>query len=119
MFTSAVLCLAMIISNEAGGEHEQGKVAVAKVVINRAKTHKNICKTVYQKNQFYTKKVNVKSKTWTESKSIAEKILKGKYKDPTHGSTYFHNHTVKPKWANHHKRVVKIGRHTFYKHKEL
>lgn len=115
MLTSTVLCLALIIHNEAGGEKELGKVAVAKVVLNRAKSHKNTCKVVYEKRQFYTKPIKKKDKHWEKSKHLAKKILEGHFKDPTNGATYFHNDTVKPYWSKKHRKTAKIGKHYFYK----
>ena len=114
VMASSVLCLALVIHNESRGEPKQGKAAVAHVVLNRAKTHDKVCKTVHSKGQFYTKPVkNKSSKAWVDSKVLAKKVLSKQIKDPTKGAKYFHNHTVKPKWKL--KRVGKIGKHTFYK----
>ena len=115
MLTSTVLCLALIIHNEAGGEKELGKVAVAKVVLNRAKSHKNTCKVIYEKHQFYTKPIKSKGEHWEKSKQLAKKVLSGHFKDPTNGATHFHNGTVKPKWAKMKRKTAKIGKHYFYK----
>ena len=107
-----------VIHNEARGEPELGKKAVAYTVINRAEQmNKPICDVVYQPAQYYTKPVkDKKSKAWKESKEVAHKILSKKTKDPTKGATHFHNHTIKPKWKL--QKTHKIGKHTFYKRKK-
>lgn len=115
--SKTLLCLALVIHNEARGEPELGKKAVAYTVINRAEQmNKPICNVVYQPAQYYTKPVkDKKSKAWKESKEVARKVLSKKVRDPTKGATHFHNSTVRPKWKL--RKTQKVGKHTFYKKK--
>jgi N-acetylmuramoyl-L-alanine amidase len=114
--TTSLLCLALVIHNESLGESKRGKAAVAHVVLNRAKSKNKICKTVHAPNQFYTKPIkNKKSKGWHESQHVAKQVLSNTLKDPTKGATYFHNHTVRPKWSKIKTKTTRIGGHSFYK----
>lgn len=116
---TALLCLALNVYYEANLEPTNGKYAVAHVAMNRAQeSGDSICKVVYKPSQFsWTLKPQPapKGQGWTDAKNIACTVLKGESQDPTRGSTFFHNSTVKPTWASKLKKVIKIGGHTFYK----
>lgn len=124
-------CLAKNIYYEAGNEPFEGKVAVAQVTVNRVNHSKfpsDVCKVVYQKNTIYNKVVcqfswhcnpSLKSRpiNWhyfRESKDVARKVLYEGYKlKSVKDALYFHADYVEPNW--HRERVVKIGRHIFYR----
>lgn len=124
----AVECMAKAIYFEAGAESQTGKIAVAKVVMNRVNSNgaypDKVCDVVYQRTskhscQFtWTCRRNAKivsNDMYEEARQIAEAVLEGKIKnDPTNGSIAFNNtpfHGLK-----HH---VKIGHHYFYKSKRI
>jgi N-acetylmuramoyl-L-alanine amidase len=117
MMNSALLCMTLVVFNEARGEPLKGKAAVAHVVMNRAKHHKNVCKVVFTPAQFSIKKVNKKDKAWKSSKEISEKVLYGKLKDNTNHATYFHHVSIKPHWSKKQKHTTTIGPHKFYRAK--
>jgi spore germination cell wall hydrolase CwlJ-like protein len=123
-------CFYAVVLHEAEGESLKGKQAVADTVINRLR-HKDypssVCDVVQQHKQFSnvnktlskppnrlynasTQKVN------TEVASVAynalQKVLNGKRTEIP--ALFYHNHSVKPKWALKKKVVAKIGKHTFY-----
>jgi spore germination cell wall hydrolase CwlJ-like protein len=124
-------CLATNIYFEAGSESLDGKKAVAHVVVNRMKNPefpKTACGVVYQGANTGTrscqfswacdgmnKAVKFSSEAWQESKQIAIAVLSGKKDDVTGGALYFHNTTVRPKWATRDKFLVQIGGHKFYR----
>lgn len=113
-----ILCLALNIYFEANTEPLKGQYAVAHVTMNRVeeKYADNVCKVVYQPNQFSWTKNKPKRPTnqaLAQSKEIAVIVLSGLSKDPTYGATHYHNQTVKPKWRF--RETVKIANHTFYK----
>lgn len=118
--STALLCLTLNIYHEAKGEPKIGKHAVAHVTLNRAEDKSKVCSTVYAKHQFSwtkkrNKKVDTSSDAWKESKTVAQKALTGRSRDPTNGATHFHATRVKPKWRHKLERTTKIGNHVFYK----
>ena len=124
-------CLAQNIYHEAGSESLAGKVAVAQVTINRAKSGdfpRTICGVVNQKTQVADKTIcqfswvcdplargrRIYSKAWQESQEIAHSVLLDGLRLESLGTKalYFHNARVRPKWGL--ARVDRIGGHTFY-----
>jgi spore germination cell wall hydrolase CwlJ-like protein len=126
-------CLALNIYKEAGYEPFEGKVAVAQVTINRANHSSfpdDICQVVYQKNFFYQRVVcqfswycdrvhrerPVGEAAYNESYEVAKKVLLENFRlDALSEALYYHADYVNPKWNK--ERLVKIGRHIFYKEK--
>jgi spore germination cell wall hydrolase CwlJ-like protein len=122
-------CLARAVYFEARSESELGQLAVAKVILNRAKDPdypKTICGVVYQGSgsrnscQFSFAcdglPDDVKQPAaWANSKRIAQKAIAGDHSLRAMGSaTNYHADYVKPKWARGMRRLVKIGHHIFY-----
>lgn len=118
-----IICMAEVIYDEARGEPDKGKLAVASVVMNRVKDKRypnTVCEVVYQKSrnicQFSGMCSKKPKKFDTKSLQIAyEVVVKRKYKDPTKGATHFHSDSVMPKWSLVYAKTTKIGKHTFYK----
>jgi spore germination cell wall hydrolase CwlJ-like protein len=114
-----VLCLALNIFHEAGNESIIGQRAIAHVTINRVHSDiypNNVCKVVYQPNQFSWTSMKLPKPTLENlviPKKVAREALLGRSKDPTHGATHFHNRSVNPRWNL--TRVAVIGNHIFYK----
>lgn len=125
-------CLARNIYYEAGAESITGKMAVAFVTLNRMHNPafpRSACGVVYQGAadgdnvcQFSwacssMPAIELGSVAWEESKRIAARVLalRNKIDDPTNGSLYFHNGSVKPKWADKSRFVAKIDNHYFYR----
>ncbi len=123
-------CLARAVYFEARSETEMGQIAVAKVIMNRVKDPNypnTICGVVYQGSQRRNScqfsfacdgmPDDVKNPAaWAQSKKIASKVINGDYRmvDAMNGATNYHADYVKPKWAKHMKKIVKIGNHIFY-----
>lgn len=112
-------CLARNIYHEARGESYKGKLAVAQVVLNRAKHPDfpdSVCGVVYDKGQFsWTKKPSkIRDKeAWQESQRIAQGLLDGSIEGiKGFNAVYFH-----AKWTTFKfkvKKVTTIGNHVFY-----
>jgi len=130
--SSEAECMAKAIYYEAGYESNAGKWAVAHVVYNRMKASvfpKTACGVVYQGAHDDTpgcqfswacngvnKAISFGSSAWAESKRIAVSMLSGnRPEDETAGALYFHNATVKPRWATKDRFTTKIGGHFFYR----
>jgi spore germination cell wall hydrolase CwlJ-like protein len=130
-----LLCMTQNIYYEAGSEPAEGKLAVAQVVMNRSKSGQfpeDLCKVIYQKNVFYEKtvcqfswycegktdfsKINKNQKNWQESADAAKMVLMEGFRLPSlKTALYYHADYVSPNWDK--DRLIKIGRHIFYKDK--
>lgn len=112
-------CLTRIIYHEARGESDEGQMAVAEVVINRAKSGefpKTICGVVRQGGQFTSTRGAIREHAaFQEASEIATLAVEGKTGNLSRGATYFHTPRVKPSWSNRFVRVARIGNHIFYK----
>lgn len=113
------MCLARNIYHEARGESYLGKLAVAKVTINRTKDPKfpdTICDVVYQPGQFSWTVLGPR-RTDAESISIAQRAMRGRHELSQFDALYFHNKSVSPYWAHKFKKIKTIGTHAFYRDK--
>jgi spore germination cell wall hydrolase CwlJ-like protein len=120
-----VKCMAEAIYFEAGNEPMAGRIAVAKVVLNRMNSGiypQNACGVVYQRNHqqagcqftWACRKNNriVSQALYDEALVIAESVMMGFHADASNGALSFNNRPCKD------KRLVKtaqIGGHYFYK----
>jgi spore germination cell wall hydrolase CwlJ-like protein len=123
-------CLARAVYFEARSESERGQMAVAKVILNRVKSPKypnTICGVVYQgthrRNSCQFSFAcdglpdDVKQPgAWINAKRIAQKAIAGDPKTAAMlgGALHYHADYVKPKWAKHMRKAIKIGTHIFY-----
>lgn len=119
----------MTIMAEARGESFLGKMAVAEVIKNRAKTlffsDGSICSTVlwpYQFSSWNTTDPNriTVGKLKSNDPIVLEclrawnKVI-GSETDITHGAVMYHAESITPKWVNDFMFTTQIGRHKFYK----
>ena len=128
-------CMADNIYYEAGMEPAEGKIAVGQIVMNRV-AHpdypKDPCQVIYQRNVFYSKTVcqftwycdgsvgrrPVREDLWNESYEAAKMVLLEGFRLPSlQGALFYHADYVNPQWKK--IRVAKIGRHIFYRHKDI
>lgn len=128
--------LASTLWGEARGEPQEGKVAVANVVLNRHKkpgwwsrqkgdgvpddTIAAVCLDPYQfscwnkKDPNYPKIQKLKPEDAEECWVIAGLAVAGFLRDNTSGATHYKTERARPKWARGKKPVVVIGNHQFY-----
>ena len=119
------------IAFEASGEPEEGKSAVAYVILNRKMSGRwgdNIKDVVTHPWQFEPwmtrrpemQRLSPQDPRYRSAARIADSVLAGETPDPTAGATHFLNPTIVrkrrggslPAWA--HGKAQPIGRHTFY-----
>ena len=119
------------IAFEAAGESDDGKAAVAHVILTRKRSGKwgdTIKEVVTHPGQFeswMTKRaemesLDVEDYRYRSAARIADAVLAGQMSDPTTGATHFLNPTIVeqrrggslPSWAS--AGGLSIGRHTFY-----
>jgi hypothetical protein len=127
-------CLATAIYFEARSEPALGQLAVANVIINRAKTPtypSTICGVVFQGSNHFNacqfsfacdgkSDVPQAGRAWRNATAIANLLLplgkKKKYEEFMFVSTATHYHAVEvePRWAKSLSKLNQIGRHIFY-----
>lgn len=125
---NAETCLTQAIYYEAGFEPEQGRRAVAQVVLNRV-AHpaypNSVCGVVYQGSnqrvcQFSFTCDGSLSRpaaagAWAAARRIAKEALAG-YVEPSVGTaTHYHADYVLPRWAFNLGKVRQLGSHIFYR----
>lgn len=130
--STEVKCLATAIYFEARSEPENGRIAVAQVVLNRLKNPaypNTICGVVYQnKNkrnrcQFSFACDGIKDRitdkgAWAQAQALARRVLNDDrtlYLASVGAATHYHAVYVRPRWARSMQKMQKIGRHIFYK----
>jgi N-acetylmuramoyl-L-alanine amidase len=120
--SSEMRCLAGAIYFEARGESLEGQLAVAKVIINRAKSGRfpaSYCGVVYQPSQFSfvrgrsMPKVRSESIDWREAVAIAHIAEQGSWDSEVPGALFFHAAHVSPSWRL--TRLARVDNHIFYR----
>lgn len=122
-------CLAQAVYFEARSEVEQGRAAVAQVVLNRVKSGvypATICGVVFQNRhrklacQFTFacegKALRItEPEAWKAAMRIAREVYEGKiYLEEVGAAMHYHADYVQPGWAKKLKKMDVIGRHIFY-----
>lgn len=121
-------CLAQAIYYEAGYEPEQGRRAVAQVVLNRVRHPaypNSVCGVVYQGSnqrvcQFsFTCDGSLARRpspgAWAAAERIAREALAGRVEDSVGTATHYHADYVVPRWAYTLGKVRQLGSHIFYR----
>lgn len=115
-------CLAGAVYFESKGESLAGQLAVARVVMARAKSGRfptTLCGVVYQKSQFSfvrggrMPKIDTGSANWRNAKAIAHIALDNSWKSQVEGAMFFHARYVSPGWRL--TRLGTIDNHIFYR----
>lgn len=123
-------CMAQAIYFEARSESRRGQIAVAQVVMNRVRASAypdTICGVIFQGQwrrnscQFSfacdgkSERADDKA-SWEASTQLAREVMRGEHwlKDLGY-ATHYHATYVNPRWARHFNKIVRIGRHIFYK----
>jgi len=140
-------CLAAALYFEARGESRLGQIAVAQVIVNRARSGyfpDSICQVVWQNSHKRNRcqfsftcdgkadMINDR-KSWTVAKNIALQFTKkegaaaSEYMPhpaqsltrETRRATHYHASYVSPAWSQKLKRMGSIGQHIFYVSKRV
>lgn len=123
---SEVQCLSEMMYHEARGESDAGKLAVAIVTINRAKSDKypkNICSVIQQKGQYpwARKGLDINNKgVYNKISKLGEKIFEDYHKNDKLPENLKHLETAMffngvPFKEKSFKFLAKIGKHKFYR----
>lgn len=123
-------CLAEAIYFEARSESNEGRAAVAQVVLNRVKSGlypDSVCGVVYQNSNRHLacqftftcegKSLRITEPgPWRDATRIAREVYDGTtYLADVGASTHYHANYVRPYWAKKLKKMDTIGQHVFYK----
>lgn len=123
-------CLALNIYWESKGEPLIGQMAVASVTLNRLanpRFPKSICEVVWQGVETGRRDCQFSwacdqredrpnnDSAWQRAQQVAFRAMFLDPFDPTDGALYFHANYVRPIWADEKQRIVRIGRHIFYR----
>lgn len=126
-----LICLALNDYFEARGESLRGRVAVAQVVLNRARDDRfprDICQVIGQNLsaeqhlcQFSWTCDGLSDDptdldSWRQSLLLAVAVLRitNGIDDPTGGALWYHAEHVQPDWAGRLQQTARIGGHWFY-----
>jgi spore germination cell wall hydrolase CwlJ-like protein len=121
-------CLARGIYYEARGEPYDGQIAVAQVIINRARSKRwpnTICGVINQgvergeKCQFsftcHPSSVAPHGELWDEANALATEVLAGRaWLRELANVTHYHTTAVQPVWRLGLTELVTLGSHVFY-----
>jgi len=117
------LCLAKAVYFEARGESLEGQLAVAEVVLNRARSGRfasSVCGVVTQPAQFSFIRggkfpaVDESSDCWKKALAIADAASKHLAASLAPNVLWYHATYVAPAWGRQKTRAAQIGTHIFY-----
>jgi spore germination cell wall hydrolase CwlJ-like protein len=117
----ALRCLAGAIYYEAKGEPLAGQLAVAEVVINRAKSGRfppDVCGVILQRGQFGFVRggtipaINEAHAAWKRAVAVAKVALADAWNSPASNALYFN---TRASFGSRVVRVAAIGNHIFYR----
>ena len=122
-------CVALNIYFEARFEPEEGRRAVAHVVLNRvadARWPGTPCRVIAQgypeagplcQFSWYCDDMPNRPRrggSWRDAMRLAHRVYWGRSQDPTGGALWYHADYVAPEWRRALRRGPQIGRHIFY-----
>jgi N-acetylmuramoyl-L-alanine amidase len=115
-------CLAGAIYFESKGEPLQGQLAVAEVILNRAKSGRfpaSVCGVILQPGQFSFVRgggfppIARTSQGWREAVAITHVARNDEWDSGVGKALFFHARRVSPGWKL--QRVAAVGNHVFYR----
>ena len=118
----ALRCLAGAIYFESKGEPLAGQLAVAEVIINRAKSGRfadNICGVVKQRGQFsfvrggQMPSIDSTRSAYRTALAVAKVAIADAWDSPAPKALFFHAARVRPSWGL--TKIAAIGNHVFYR----
>jgi spore germination cell wall hydrolase CwlJ-like protein len=115
-------CLASAVYWESKGEPLAGQLAVAEVIINRARSGRfapTLCGVITQRSQFsFVRGGRIPAPpraaaAWRTAVAIAHIALDDKADSPVSTALFFHANYVSPGWRL--RRLAAVGNHIFYR----
>jgi spore germination cell wall hydrolase CwlJ-like protein len=114
---------------EARGEPLEGQIAVANVILNRARQGGwwgddvvKVCRKPKQfscwnkgdPNRAKMNNLELQDRAFARAVSVAAGACAGDMADTTGGATHYHTAAIEPSWAAGHEPSARIGNHVFY-----
>jgi N-acetylmuramoyl-L-alanine amidase len=115
-------CLAGAVYFESKGEPLQGQLAVAEVILNRAKSGRfpsSVCGVILQPGQFSFVRgggfppIARSSQGWREAVAITHVAQKAEWSSGVGKALFFHARRVSPGWNL--QKIAAVGNHVFYR----
>ena len=115
-------CLASAVYFESNGEPLAGQLAVAEVIINRARSGRfasTLCGVITQRSQFsFVRGGRIpspprSSAAWRTAVAIAHIAMDDMADSPVSSALFFHARYVSPRWRL--QRLAAVGNHIFYR----
>jgi N-acetylmuramoyl-L-alanine amidase len=115
-------CLAGAVYFESKGEPLQGQLAVAEVIMNRAKSGRfpgSLCGVILQRGQFSFVRgggfppIARGSQGWREAVAITHVAQNSEWSSGVGKALFFHARRVSPGWNL--QKVASVGNHVFYR----
>jgi N-acetylmuramoyl-L-alanine amidase len=115
-------CLAGAVYFESKGEPLDGQLAVAQVILNRAKSGRfpgSACGVVFQRSQFSFVRgggfppIARTGQQWKTAVAIAHIAKNDLWNSSISNALFFHARRVSPGWRL--KRIASVGNHVFYR----
>ncbi|MDP8245468.1 MAG: cell wall hydrolase [Candidatus Hinthialibacter antarcticus] len=123
-----ITLMTMCVYGEARGEPFEGKLAVAKVIMNRVaeggwygRSIKDVVLKPYQFSCFntwdpnFTKLFQPNKRIWKQCFKAAWNAYSEMMDDPTVGATHYCVHKINPPWVRAMKETNRIGNHKFFR----
>jgi len=116
-----VECMARTVYHEAANQALSGQLAVAQVILNRARSGaypSSVCAVVAQRGQFSQAPVTAaaeSAKPWSAAVAIAIIAQEHRFPQIAPGALFFHAASMRPAWSDEHERIAQIGDHIFYR----
>ena len=116
-------CVAKVVHHEAANQSRVGQLAVAQIIVNRARTGgrfpTTLCDVANQPGQFFNVTgYNPRRDTrqWRTAVEVADEAIKGSSDDVTNGAYYYHATGQAPnRFFQSRRRVLTLGDHIFYR----
>jgi len=115
-------CLATAVFYEARSESLEGQLAVARVIVNRARSARfgdSLCGVILQPRQFsfvrggVLPRADAKRPAWKTAIAIARIAMDNAWESRAEGALFFHARRVSPSWGR--TRIAAIDNHIFYR----
>jgi spore germination cell wall hydrolase CwlJ-like protein len=116
-----VECIARAVYHEAANQALSGQLAVAQVILNRARSGeypRSVCGVVGQPGQFSKDPITSEtsgSKPWSAAVAIATIAEEHRVAQIAPGAMFFHAASMRPAWSEERERIAQIGDHIFYR----
>ncbi len=118
-----VECMAKVVYHEAANQALTGQLAVAQVILNRAKAGdifpRNVCGVVNQDGQFFKtdhyQAPAGDAARWRTAVAIAAIAKEDHPSQVAPGALFYHAAYIQPAWSQKRRKIARIGDQVFYR----